>query len=131
MKLTKSFTAIILVAAVTLISCKAKTPKELIVNKWKLTEISGTGAATIPDSIKTKVISTAWIQFMKDGKFEASDMGAGQIKGTYFISEDGKTLSTTDDGKTTPDVLELVEIVKDKMVVNDKKNDVKMTWAPK
>ena len=131
MKLTKLLTAFLLFTTVAVVSCKSKSAKELIINKWKVTDISGKGVAEMPDSAKAKMYATARMEFMKDGKFETSDMGNGVKKGTYSISDDGKTLTSTDEGSSNPDILEIVEITKDKMVINDKKGDVKVTFNPK
>ena len=131
MKLTKLLTACVLVAAIAMISCKGKGPKDLIVNKWQMSEIGGAGAAQIPDSVKTKVIGHATIEFKKEGNFESSDMGDGPKTGTYAVSADGKILSTTDSGKSYTDSLDIIEISASKVILLDKRSDIKMTMTAK
>ena len=130
MKLTKLFAAVLLLTTVAMVSCKSKTAKDLIVNKWKVTNISGSQAAQMSDSVKTQIYSTATMEFTKDGKFVSAGMGPTK-GGTYSLSEDGKTLTTTDEGSSTPDILAIDEISKDKMVVEDKKGEMKVTFAVK
>ena len=130
MKLTKLFTAVVLVAGITMVSCKNKSPKELIVNKWKVTSISGTQATAMPDSVKTQIYSSAVMEFTKDGKFMTTGFGSSK-GGTYSVSDDGKTLTSTDDGSSTPDILSILEISKDKMIIEDKKGEMKVTFSAK
>jgi len=132
MKPVKLLTGFLVLTSAAIISCNGKSsPKDLIVNKWKITDISGKGVEGMPDSAKTKIYESATMEFMKDGKFVTSDMGNGVKKGTYSIINDGKTLVSTDEGAASSDSLQLVEITKDKMVVNDTKSEVKITFGHK
>ena len=67
MKLNKLLIVTILSAFVFIIGCKTETAKDLLVRKWKFTEITGPDAAKIPDSVKTKMFATAIMEFKKDG----------------------------------------------------------------
>jgi hypothetical protein len=122
---------VLLAGSIAIVSCKGKSAKDYIVNKWKITDISGKGVEGMPDSAKTKIYETAAMDFKKDGKYESADMGGGPKKGVYTISSDGKSLMTTDEGSTVTDTLELVEVTADKMIVNDKKGEVKITFGHK
>ena len=130
MKLTKLITVVLLVTAIAIASCKSKSAKDLIVNKWKVTNVSGTQLNDLTDSMKTVIYATATMEFTNDGKFISSGMGPTK-GGTYSVSDDGKTLTTTDEGSTTPDMLDIAEISKDKMVVKDKKEDMQITFGVK
>ena len=130
MKLTKLFAAILMLSTITMTSCKSKSAKDLIVNKWKITNITGTHADQMSDSMKTQVYANAAMEFTKDGKFMSSGMGNTK-GGTYSISDDGKTLTSTDEGSTTPDILTIDEISGDKMVIEDKKEGMKVTFVAK
>ena len=129
MKFTKLFASVLLVAIVAMVSCKSKSAKELIVNKWKVTNIDG-APSDMTDSMKNVVYATATMEFTKDGKFISSGMGPSK-NGSYSLSDDGKTLSTTDEGSTIADVLTVEEISDSKMVVNVTKEKMKVSFAVK
>ncbi len=131
MKLTKLFAAVLLVTTVALVSCKSKSAKDLIVNKWKISNVSGGEAGKMSDSIKTEIYSKATMEFMKDGKYMMSMMGEPGKGGTYSVSDDGKTLTTTDEGSTNPEAADIVEISKDKCVIKNKKEDMTITLVSK
>ncbi len=130
MKLTKIFGAALLVTTITLVSCKGKSAKDLIVNKWHVTNIAGARAADVPDSIKTQMYASAVMEFMKDGKFSTTGFGSAK-GGTYSVSDDGKSLISTDEGSSMADSLTIVEISKSKMIIEDKKSDMKVTFTAK
>ena len=129
MKFTKLFALVLLVAIVALASCKSKSAKELIVNKWKVTNIDG-APSDMTDSMKNVVYATATMEFTRDGKFISTGMGPAK-NGTYSLSNDGKTLSTTDDGSTIADVLNVEEISDSKLIVNVTKEKMKVSFAVK
>ena len=132
MRLTKLFAAVLLITTMLIISCNGDNAKDVIVNKWKFTEISGTGTADIPDSIKSILYSTAIMEFKKDGSFESSGgTREGSQKGRYTVSDDGKTIYSTDEGKAVADTISILEISKDKLIVLNKKADVRLTMVPK
>ena len=129
MKFTKLFASVLLVAIVAIAGCKSKSAKEMIVNKWKVTNIDG-APSDMTDSMKNVVYATATMEFTKDGKFISSGMGPSK-NGTYSLSDDGKTLSTTDEGSTIADVLNVEELSNSKMIVNVTKEKMKVSFAAK
>jgi hypothetical protein len=129
MKLKKLFTAALLLTTVVMMSCKGKSAKDMIVNNWKFTNISGGDASQMPDSIKTEILSSATMEFTKDGKFNVTMMGS-KTSGTYSVSDDGKTLTTTDEGKTA-ETAEILEISKDKIVLKNPKDQSTLTLGVK
>lgn len=136
MKLSNLLVVTILTAFVCITGCKSKEAKELIVNKWKFTDISGPDAAKIPDSMKTKMMATATMEFKKDGTYEqAGGMRENIQKGTYSLSNDGKTLYSTENGTTYTDTVTVLELSKDKFVVTPKTKsngqDMRLTMKPK
>ena len=131
MKLTKLFTALLLVTAIVMVSCKGKSAKELIVNTWKISNVSGGEAAQMPDSIKNVIYSSATMEFTKDGKFMMTMPGEKGKGGSYSVSDDGKTLNMTDEGSTKPDPADLIEISKDKCVIKNRKEDMTITLMAK
>lgn len=131
MKLLNQLTALLITTSILIVACKSKSPKELIVNKWTMTNISGKGSNMITDSMKNAMYGKASIEFMKDGRFEVSQMGNQPTKGTYSITDDGKYLVTTDDGKTMADSLVVMDLTSAKLDVNIKKEDISMTFKSK
>ena len=114
------------IVAVVFSACKSKTPKELIVNKWKITDISMQGQ-TMPDSIKNKIMQGT-MEFTQDGKYMITGMEADK-SGTYVLSDDGKTLTVTTNGAA--EMNDVMELSKSKLVISDKTNGSKLTATPK
>lgn len=108
-----------------LISCKSK-PKDLIVKKWKITDVL-IPDMPLPDSVKATLMKGT-MEFTKDGKMTITGMGNDQT-GTYTLSEDGKTLFVVSNGKT--DSNEILELTESKLVLHDKANNSKLTAVPK
>ncbi|MES2777978.1 MAG: lipocalin family protein [Bacteroidota bacterium] len=128
MKLKHVFSGILLVSAMAFVSCKGK-PKDMIVNKWKATDMSGGMMGSVPDSVKKNMISTISIEFTKDGKYMAAT-GTSTDNGTYSLSDDGKSLTmTANGGKVEESTVE--EITKSKLVIVDKASSTKIVMEPK
>jgi len=126
---------IFLIGIIVFAGCKDKAAKELIINEWRFTEFSGPGAEIIPDSVKKKVYATATMTFKKDGSYEQTGgSDGGTRKGKYSLSEDGKTIYSTEDGSGTDTVM-ILQISKDKMVVSPKSQGIggkmQLTMVPK
>ena len=121
MKPSNLFIATILLASLFITGCKTESAKDLLVKKWKFTEITGPDAAQIPDSVKTKMFATAIMEFKKDGSYEQSGgMKEGVEKGTYTLSDDGKTIISKSGGSGMGDTVMILELSKTKMVVAPK-----------
>ena len=108
------------------LGCKTKNSKELIINKWKITDVDVPNMP-LPDSIKTQVMKGT-MEFTKDGKMNITGMGNDQ-SGTYTLSEDGKTLFVVTNGKTESN--EIQELSASKMILYDKSNKSKLTVVPR
>lgn len=119
MNAIKQFSAFLLMLTL-FAACKTKSPKELVVGKWKMKDISGGDAAQIPDSVKARMISTSVMEFMADNKYSLSGMDAGAQTGTYSLSDDGKMLSITPDASKIKEVDTIKELTEGTMVVVDK-----------
>lgn len=117
---------LILSSSVGLISCKSNKPKDLIINKWKITDID-VPDMPLHDTIKATV-RKGTMEFTKDGKMTITGMGNDQA-GTYSISDDGKTLFVITNGKTESN--EIVELTGSKLVLHDKVNNSKLTAVPR
>lgn len=141
MNLKKLFFAPLLLGAVVMFSCNSKSEgdksggdkketssastsaKDVIVNKWVLSDVTAEG---MPDSVKAQMIGKVSIELKADGTYAAMTDGKEE-KGTWKLSDDGKSLTTTEDGKTEGETVEIAEISKDKAVFNSKKDNMTMT----
>lgn len=131
MKSTKLMVALVVLVTIFMIGCKGKSAKELIVKKWKISDISGNGAKDLTDSIKKILYTTAAMEFTKEGKYITTDPQSGTNTGSYTLSADGKTLISNNEGSTVKDSLDIVELSATKFIVSNKKEDVKIVFEAK
>ena len=122
----KKLIYLLLFTAVVYVGCNSGKPKDLIVNKWKISDINIPNTP-MPDSIKQELMKGT-MEFTKDGKMSLTGMGTDQ-SGTYSVSDDGKTLTTVSGGKT--ETSDINELTKSKMVITDKANGSKLTAVPR
>ena len=108
------------------ISCRTNKPKDLIVNKWRITDID-VPSMPVSDSIK-KSLLRGTMEFTKDGKLILTGLGNDQT-GSYTLSDDGKTLFVVTHGKTENN--DIMELTKSRMVLLDKTNQSKLTVVPR
>lgn len=113
-------------ASIGFISCQSSKPKDLIVNKWKITNIDIPNMP-LPDSVKASVMKGT-MEFTKDGKLTITGMGTDQ-SGTYTLSDDGKTLFVITNGETQSN--EIKELSSSKLVLFDKTNNSTLTATPR
>ena len=97
--------------------------KDVIVNKWVLSDVKAEG---MPDSVKAQMVGKVWIDLKADGTYNAM-ASEKEEKGTWKLSDDGKSLTTTEEGKTEGETVEVAEISKDKAVFTSKKDNMTMT----
>lgn len=109
--------AVVMASAVVMISCKSKSPQELIVNKWQVTGISGGKASEIPDSVKESMKKSV-MEFTADGKFNLTG-NSYPYAGTYSLSADGKKITLTPTTGSGPETDIIDELTADKMSVTD------------
>ena len=104
-------------------SSETKAPKDMLAQKWMM---DGEAAiASLPeerrpktDEEKQKMMERAQqvtMQFNADGTY-VGVRGGRESKGTWTLSEDGKTLTTKEEGKEKEEVLAITEMGADKMV---------------
>jgi hypothetical protein len=99
-------TFVIISMMVFVASCKSK-PADIIVKKWKSSAIT--------------------MEFKKDGTYEA--VGKEVERGTWVLSEDGKTLTGKVNGKDKEQKLEIKELTKEKLVITKGGEDLIFTPA--
>ncbi|MEP7238983.1 MAG: hypothetical protein ABI685_13985, partial [Ferruginibacter sp.] len=68
MKLLRLSSIALLLGALFFAGCKGKSAKELIVNKWKLTDVSGENAKDMSDTEKKEMKEKFVLELTKDGK---------------------------------------------------------------
>jgi regulatory protein YycI of two-component signal transduction system YycFG len=107
--------------------CKSNNSKELIVNKWKITDITAPNME-VPDSIKN-ALKQGTLEFTKDGKFLLTGMGTDNQSGTYTLSDDGKKLITVTNGRSETN--EINELTKTKIILTDTRNSSRITAVTK
>ena len=128
-----------------IVSCGNKKV-EMISKKWKMESMNIAGQESMiasMDSTSRAMYENMMVQmkekasftFTKDGKFTV-DMGFAKSDGTYKISDDGKTLTTTDmkDGKAGKEETMTIEtLAADRFVMKQKDpsgKDVTLTLVP-
>ncbi len=120
MRLTDKLLLLISVVTVAAAGCRHKEPQELILNKWKLKELSGINAAKIPDSVKEKMLDKATMEFKSDNTFILTGMEDVPQTGTFAISPDGKRLTLIPDISKKVEVDTINELTSGKLVITDK-----------
>lgn len=119
MKFLKPVTALILIAAIIFAGCKSKTPKELIVKKWKMTEVSGGMSARMPDSLRKQLVKNMSLEFFTDNKYVLTGIDTSTHKGSYTLSDDGKTLTITPEATGKPEKNIIEELSGSKLIFAD------------
>lgn len=123
----KTIFLFLLFAAAAFVGCKSK-PKDLLVNKWKITDMTMPGQV-MPDSIKNS-ISQGTLEFTNDGKMSLTGMATGgDQSGTYTLSDDGKTLTVISNGKS--EMNDVTELSKSKLMISDKTTGSTLSAVPK
>jgi hypothetical protein len=131
MKLLRSSSMALLLAALFFTSCKSKSAKDLIVNKWTLTDVSGEGIKNLSEDEKKEMLGKFVMDLTKDGKVSMTGMGETPKTGTYTLSEDGKTLFLTRDGDSNSDPQEINELKEGKLVITSAKEQMKLSFTAK
>jgi len=130
MKLFRSSSMALLFAVLFCTGCKSKAAKDLIVNKWTLTEVSGEGIKDLSETEKKEMIGKFTMELTSDGKVTMS--GIGETKtGTYILSEDGKTLLLTREGDEKADPQEINELKAGKLVITSAREEMKLHFSAK
>ncbi|MEN8122830.1 MAG: DUF5004 domain-containing protein [Bacteroidota bacterium] len=128
----KIFISLLVIVSFALISSCSKSPAENMVGEWKITDIQTTDE--IPDE-QLEVYKEA-IEGMKesskmvynnDGTYEKT-ISEMTTKGTWKISEDGKTLSETSEEGTNESV-QIVELSENKLVTVSELDETKNTMT--
>jgi hypothetical protein len=86
----------------TLTSCSKDSPKDLIIGKWRLSEVSGPGEEDYEDCD-----FTGYIQFKSDGKFMSIDDCTEETETGLYSVEDNR-LTVIADELPIPFVLEIL-----------------------
>lgn len=131
MKLFRLSSLVLILATLFFTGCKTRTAKELIVNKWKLTALSGENAKEISDTEKKEMTDKLVMELTKDGKVFMSGMWDTPKTGTYSLSDDGKTLFLTRDGETKAEPQIINELKEGKLVLTSEKDKLVLNFSAK
>lgn len=99
---TKIFIVAAIIILITLASCSKDSPEDLIVGKWRLSEVSGVGQDEYEDCD-----FTGYIEFKSDGKFTSIDDCTDEIE-TGLYSVDDNRLTVISDELPIPFVIEIL-----------------------
>ncbi len=131
MKLLRLTSIAFMLMALFFTGCKGKGAKELIINKWKLTELSGESAKEISDAEKKEMTDKFLMELTKDGKVTISGMSDTPKTGTYSLSEDGKTLFLIRDGDTKAEPQAINELKAGKLIITSEKDKLILSFSAK
>ncbi len=131
MRLFRLSSIALVLVALSFTACKSKSAKELIVNKWKLTELTGEAAKEMSETAKKEMTDKLIMELTKDGKVTMSGMGDTPKTGTYTLSEDGKTLFLLRDGDTTAEPQIINELKEGKLVITSEKDKMVLSFSAK
>jgi hypothetical protein len=118
MKLLKQPLLFAMLILLGLASCKTESPKELIVNKWKFSEMEGPSFTQMPDSVKAEM-KKGVMEFKADNSYVYTGPSDTQT-GSYSISDDGKLLSITPADTKEMETDTVRELTKTRLVIIDK-----------
>lgn len=132
MKFTKRSILLSFLAAIILFSCKNNnSTKEKLVKTWKMVGMGGEGAKRFPDSIKQLMYGTRFMEFREEGDMIATSSGISQMqRGDYTISDNGKTLITSRNGRAS-DTMTINKLTNDTLILSIKAAKLELTWVPK
>ncbi|MEO5647990.1 MAG: lipocalin family protein [Chitinophagaceae bacterium] len=129
MKRVSNFIMSLLISLALFPGCKADKPQDLIVKKWAITDVKVGGEEKMSDQEK-QIMLKLEMDFTKDGKLIVTGLPQGTKTGSYSLSEDGKTLTTTDPGgNSTPN--DVSTITKNKLVFKNPKDGLTFTLESK
>ena len=131
MKLFRSSTIALLLAALFFTACKSKSTKDKLVNKWTLTDVSGEGIKNMSESEKKEMLGKFVMELTKDGKVSMTGFGETPKTGTYSVSDDGKTLYLTREGDSKADPQEINELKDGKLVIYSSREQMKLSFTAK
>jgi len=129
MNLKNVMYGLFVMCAMAIVGCKAKSA-DLIVKKWKATDLSGERMTAMSDSMRKVVLDNITIEFTKDGKYTTASGGSGD-NGTYTISDDGKNLTMTSVSGRPAENSTIEDITNSKLVLIEKTSGTKITLEAK
>lgn len=101
------------------VSCSSdKTPKELIVNTWNVENLKWSDDNQVPDSITKDILNTS-LEFTSGNKYIYKGVDSIIQNGDYNLTEDGKILTLTSVQTGNPEVNQIKELSKGKLIFTD------------
>ncbi len=118
MQLNKFLLPVILIS-VMYNSCKEKTGKELVINKWKIIKMSGGMVAKMSDTVIAAMIKNNFLQFDADGSYHLQTLDTITHGGVYKLSDDERYLIITPDATKRTDTNTVNEITTSSLIFTD------------
>lgn len=123
-KISGKASCLMLLSMLLLTACKPN-PKEILSRKWKPIDVTG---ENITPNIKANIIKEGnLMEFTTSGKFISHAEGEGTESGTYTLSDDGKVISITSDGRTEVE-MKIRELKPNRAVIES--NGIVLTFEP-
>lgn len=128
----KIFISLLVLVSVVLISSCSKSPAENMVGEWKITDIQTTSEISddqldaYKEALEGMKESSKMI-YNSDGTYEKT-ISEMTTKGTWKISEDGKTLTETSEDGINESV-EVIELSDKKLITVSELDDTKNTMT--
>ncbi len=112
---------------------KVKMPTELIAGKWGVDNITAKGEEPLDEEALKELRSTSWMQFSPDGKISSKMAGEDFIKGTWTMSEDGKSITVKSNQEGEEELVDLVveKLDETNLIITLKDESGDMKWICK
>jgi len=115
---------------IALVSCKNNSTKEKLVKEWKLIDIGGKTGSLYQDSARQEMIGNRFMEFREEGEMIATGGISDMQRGDYTISDDGKTIFTSRNGRAS-DTFLINKLTQDTLIVAIKRAGLELTWVPR
>lgn len=130
----------VMAACIVLLAACAGSPKDNMVGTWKIADITVDGELSeeetkMMDAMKEMMVGKMEMTFDAEGNFtskQPNPFKEGEVKetkGTWTISEDGKTLKTKEEGSDKEEEIKLSELTGSKMVMVNEEGEKTMSMV--
>ena len=122
---------VFVIAIIALSACNSDSKKKNeLIKQWKMVNMGGKGAERFTDSAKREMYGTRFMEFREEGDMIASGGDRPMQRGDYTVSEDGKSIITTRNGRAS-DTFVINKLTKDTLIVSLTRAQLELTWVPK
>jgi|GEM_PF-5034548 len=111
-------------------SKEEKLVKGKLVKEWKLVDVGGKTGALLKDSARQAMMGNRYMEFREEGDMIATGGPMDIQRGDYKISDDGKTIITSRNGRAS-DTFLINKLTPDTLIIAIKRAGLELTWVPK